>query len=82
MISLAAITVNEDGRYSPRGRSRWTTAWSFVPGGSDEHLTKDTVRESCDRDTKLLSMNPMDSKHNQLSFVPEEKLQVIHYLPK
>lgn len=42
MISLAAITVNEDGRYSPGSRSRWTTAQSFVPCGSREHLSEDT----------------------------------------
>lgn len=42
MISLAAITVNEDGRYPPGSRSRWTAARSFVPCGSREHLSKDT----------------------------------------
>lgn len=42
MISLAAITVNEDRRYSPSSRSRWTTAWSFVPYGSSEHLIENT----------------------------------------
>lgn len=67
------------------GKSRWTTARCFVPRGSGEHLTKDmyiAVGESCDRDVKLLSVNPTDRKHDQLSFVPGEKLKVIHHLIK
>jgi len=66
-------------------KSRWTTARCFVPHGSSEHLAQDTytaVGEICDRDIKLLLMNPIDRKHNWLRFVPEEKLKAIPHLLK